>query len=192
MHMNYNQDSYYQRMALTSWSCWNLIAHITPTDNLNVSFPPPPPPPRQNPKCSPISCSWNSSNNGELAAAIQSQLLMGVVIKCALRMRSIYWSQPLGFIHLYISHACDNSIIIFIRIVATATIKFSLARLRLLIEGSSCLRAAFINFGAILPSANHKIVTQKTGLWGLHFKIWSINKQPCCRRTKKRTSSALN
>ena len=37
---------------------------------------------------------------------------------------------------------------VFIRIVATATINFSLAGVRLLIEGGSYSRAAFINFGA--------------------------------------------
>ena len=34
-------------------------------------------------------------------------------------------------------------------LVATATIYFSLAGVRLLIEGGSCSRAAFINFGVI-------------------------------------------
>ena len=37
---------------------------------------------------------------------------------------------------------------VFIRIVAAATTNFSLAGVRLLIEGGSYSRAAFINFGA--------------------------------------------
>ena len=36
---------------------------------------------------------------------------------------------------------------VFIRILAAATINFSLAGVQLLIEGGSYLRAAFINFG---------------------------------------------
>ena len=42
---------------------------------------------------------------------------------------------------------CD--ITVFIRIVAVATINFSLAGVRLLIEGGSYSRAAFIYFGGI-------------------------------------------
>ena len=38
---------------------------------------------------------------------------------------------------------------VFIRILAAATINFSLAGVRLLIEGGSYSKAAFINFGAI-------------------------------------------
>ena len=38
---------------------------------------------------------------------------------------------------------------VFIRIVAAATINFSLAGVRLLIEGGSYSRAAFIYFGGI-------------------------------------------
>ena len=38
---------------------------------------------------------------------------------------------------------------VFIRILAAATINFSLAGVQLLIEGGSYSRAAFINFGAI-------------------------------------------
>ena len=45
---------------------------------------------------------------------------------------------------------------IFIRIVAVATINFSLAWVRLLIEGSSYSRAAFINFGPTLNGVIHK------------------------------------
>ena len=53
---------------------------------------------------------------------------------------------------------------IFIQIVATATINFSLAEVWLLIEGGSYSRVAFINFGTIPPGAMHKTVTQNTGL----------------------------
>ena len=45
---------------------------------------------------------------------------------------------------------------VFIRIVAAATINFSLAWVRLLIEGGSYSRAAFINFGPILEGVIHK------------------------------------
>ena len=45
---------------------------------------------------------------------------------------------------------------VFIQIVAAATINFSLAWVRLLIEGGSYSRAAFINFGPILDSVIHK------------------------------------
>ena len=38
---------------------------------------------------------------------------------------------------------------VFIRIVAAATINFSVAGVRLLIEGGSCSRTAFIYFGGI-------------------------------------------
>ena len=46
---------------------------------------------------------------------------------------------------------------VFIRIVAAATINFGLAWVRLLIEGGSYSRAAFINFGQILDAVIHKI-----------------------------------
>ena len=42
-----------------------------------------------------------------------------------------------------------HDITVFIRIVAAATINFSLAGVRLLIEGSSYSRVAFIYFGGI-------------------------------------------
>ena len=45
---------------------------------------------------------------------------------------------------------------VFIRIVAMATINFSPAWVRLLIEGGSYSRAAFINFGPILDGVIHK------------------------------------
>ena len=55
---------------------------------------------------------------------------------------------------------------IFIRIVAAATINFSLAGAQLLIEGGSYSRAAFINFGLIPHGAVDKDsrLPQKTGL----------------------------
>ena len=43
----------------------------------------------------------------------------------------------------------STEITVFIRIVAAATINFSLAGVRLLIEGGSYSRAAFIYFGGI-------------------------------------------
>ena len=46
---------------------------------------------------------------------------------------------------------------VFIQIVTVATINFSLAWVRLLIEGGSYSRAAFINFGSILDVVIHKI-----------------------------------
>ena len=45
---------------------------------------------------------------------------------------------------------------VFIRIVAVATIDFSLAWVRLIIEGCSYSRVAFIKFGPILDSVIHK------------------------------------
>ena len=65
---------------------------------------------------------------------------------------------------------------IFIRIVAAATINFSLTRVRLLIEGSSHSRAAFIDFGGYRTVPSVKSVTRKAGLRGLYFKQ-SINTQ---------------
>ena len=45
---------------------------------------------------------------------------------------------------------------VFNRIVAVATVNFSLAGVWLLIEGGSYSRAAFINFGAIPLGAIHE------------------------------------
>ena len=53
---------------------------------------------------------------------------------------------------------------VFIRIVAAASINFSLARVRLLIKGGSYSRVTFINFGVIPPDTVHKNDDMKTGL----------------------------
>ena len=45
-------------------------------------------------------------------------------------------------------YVCQISYTVFIQILAAATINFSLAGVRLLIEGGAYSRAAFINFGA--------------------------------------------
>ena len=50
----------------------------------------------------------------------------------------------------------DPANTIFIWIIATAAINFSLARVRLLIKGGSYSRAAFINFGQIPHDTIHK------------------------------------
>ena len=56
--------------------------------------------------------------------------------------------------------ASDTPIIelntVFIGIVATATINFSLTWVQLLIKGSSYSRAAFVNFGPMLSGVVHK------------------------------------
>ena len=49
-----------------------------------------------------------------------------------------------------------NTVTVFIRIVAAATIIFSLAWVQLLIEGGSYLRTAFIYFRPILDSVVHE------------------------------------
>ena len=75
---------------------------------------------------------------------------------------------------------------VFIRIVAVATINFSLTGVRLLIEGGSYSRVAFINFGVIPHSAIHKHSDwfMRTALQII--EIWSKNKQPYCCRAKPR------
>ena len=73
-----------------------------------------------------------------------------------------YWSKIVEYCCIYSNN----------NIIAVAIINISLAGVWLLIEGSSYLRVAFINFRAIPPSAiSIKIVTWKTGLWGLHFEL---------------------
>ena len=57
---------------------------------------------------------------------------------------------------------------VFIRIVATATINFFLARVRLLIEGGSYSRSAFINLIRRIPRG--AIHENGTDLRGLYFK----------------------
>ena len=83
---------------------------------------------------------------------------------------------------------------VFIQIVAMATINFSLAWVQLLIEGGSCSKAAFINFGSIPHSVLHKIGStedcfMKTSLQVIDVR--SSKKFPCCNRTKPRLSSAF-
>ena len=57
-------------------------------------------------------------------------------------------------------HPLTNGATIFIQIVAMATTNFSLAGVRLLIEGGSYSRVAFlINFERLPLGAIHKIVT---------------------------------
>ena len=81
---------------------------------------------------------------------------------------------------------------VFIRIVAAATINFSLAWVRLLIEGGSYSRAAFINFGPILDDVIHKNCStegwfSKTALRVIEIR--SSKKLPRCSKTKPRPSS---
>ena len=54
-----------------------------------------------------------------------------------------YYSQMLIHVHTYMYYT------VFIRIVAEATINFSLAQVQLLIKGGSYSRKAFIYFGEI-------------------------------------------
>ena len=80
---------------------------------------------------------------------------------------------------------------VFIRIVAAATINFSLAWVRLLIEGGSYSRAAFINFGPILDGIIHKNCNtegwfSKTALRVI--EILSSKKLPCCSKPNSRPS----
>ena len=78
-------------------------------------------------------------------------------------------------------------------LVAVATINFSLAGVRQLIEGSSFLGTSYY-FEAIPPAAIHKNSNVKDYFFRTSLQIteiWSKNKQPCCLRTKPRTSSAM-
>ena len=83
---------------------------------------------------------------------------------------------------------------VFIRIVATATINFSLAWVRLLIQGSSYSRVAFINLGPIRDSVIHQNRSRvdwftKTAL--RIIEIRSSKKLPRCSRIKPGLSSAI-
>ena len=71
---------------------------------------------------------------------------------------------------------------IFIRIVAVATINFSLAWVWLLIESGSYSRVAVINFGGIPYSAMHKNCSTDD---------WFMKKLLCCSRIKPRLSSTI-
>ena len=75
-----------------------------------------------------------------------------------------------------------------------ATINFSLAWVRLLIEGGSYSRAAFINFGPILDGVIHKNSSaedlfMRTTLRVI--KVRSSKKLPRCSRIKPRLFSAM-
>ena len=76
---------------------------------------------------------------------------------------------------------------------SAATINFSLARVQLLIEGGSYSRTDLIILELYLPLSSKKIAMWKTFFrTGLRItKIWSKIKQPCCLRTKPRTTSAM-
>ena len=108
--------------------------------------------------------------------------------------------QPLSTQRHEASHAHEQkthgyaTYTVFIRIVTVATINFSLAWVRLLIEGSSYSRAAFVNFGSIPHSVLHKKGStedwfMKTSLWVIDVR--SSKKLLCCNRTKPRLSSAV-
>ena len=73
-------------------------------------------------------------------------------------------------------------------------LNFSLAGVRLLIEGGSYSRVAFINFRLILHGATHNNSTTED--WFMRaalqiMEIWSKKKLPHNRRTKPRWSSAM-
>ena len=76
---------------------------------------------------------------------------------------------------------------LFIRILAAATINFSLAGVWLLIEGGSYLREAIINFGAIdlgdIDTIDSFFMTD--------FRIFVIDDRKLSSRTKPRTFSAM-
>ena len=67
-----------------------------------------------------------------------------------------------------------------------ATINFNLAGVRLLIEGSSYLRAAFINFGAI-PLTD---IDTANSFFRTSFRIFKIYNREISSGTKPRTFSA--
>ena len=76
---------------------------------------------------------------------------------------------------------------VFIRIVATATINFSLAGVRLLIEGGSYSRAAFINFGAT-PLGDIDTVDS---FFRTDIRIFELYDREISSKTKPRTFSAM-
>ena len=91
------------------------------------------------------------------------------------------WNRLLALIN-YVQNT------VFIRMVAAATINFSLAWVRLQTEGGSYSRVAFINFGPILDGVIHKNCSwfSKIALWII--EIWSSKKLPCCSKTNPRPS----
>ena len=76
-------------------------------------------------------------------------------------------------LHIHIHIHCTYINILFIRILATATINFSLAGVQLLIKGGSYLGTVFINL------ERHLLVTltQQTQFSGLISNVRLINKQ---------------
>ena len=76
---------------------------------------------------------------------------------------------------------------VFARILAAATINFSLARVWLLIEGSSYSRAAFINFGAI-PLGD---IDMMESFFRTEFRIVETYDREVSSRTKPGTFSAM-
>ena len=83
---------------------------------------------------------------------------------------------------------------VFIRIVAAATINFSLAWVRLLIEGGSYSRAAFINFGPIPHSVIRKNCSTEDWFMKTSLRVIDVRsskKLPCCNRTEPKLSSAF-
>ena len=81
-----------------------------------------------------------------------------------------------------------------VRIVATATINFSLAWVWLLIKVGSYLRAAFIYFRLTLDCVVHEDCSTED--WFLETGLGEIDiqpskKLPCCSRTKPRLSFAM-
>ena len=77
----------------------------------------------------------------------------------------------------------------FIRIVPAATINFSLAWVWLLIEGSSYLRAAFVNFRPINKNHNTEDWFTKTALQVIEIRL--SKKLPRYSRTKPALFSAM-
>ena len=74
-----------------------------------------------------------------------------------------------------------------IRIVAAATINFSLTGVRLLIEGSSYSRAAFINFG-VTPLGGIDTVDS---FFRTDLRIFELYDREISSKTKPSTSSAM-
>ena len=73
-------------------------------------------------------------------------------------------------LHMYMLLPRINTHSIFIRIVATATINFSLAGVQLLIEGGSYSRMALTILERYLQLPSIKIAMQKTIFSGLVFE----------------------
>ena len=88
----------------------------------------------------------------------------------------------------------QNVYTVFIRIVAAATINFSLGWVQLLIESGLYSRVAYIKFGPILDGVIHK--NRSTECWFMKtalrvIEIRSSKKLSHCSRIKPRLSSAM-